>query len=207
MSMLSGVILAGGNHRDLGERHPSFATIEGQTILERQIREMRTCCSDITVVTNHPELFLRAVDRDIRIITDYYLGKGYLSGMHAGLSLAKRQDVWVLGCHMPYPSADAAAFLQACKQEGVQAVIPWLDRRAQTLHGIYDRSCAERIEKMLCVGGSEIGDLLSGMNWREVAEDEFSGQGIDTGFIRKLPPESAGSLPSDERAEFKKQYG
>ncbi|MCR2804049.1 molybdenum cofactor guanylyltransferase [Paenibacillus soyae] len=202
MSMLSGVILAGGNHRDLQERHPSFVTIDGETILERQIREMKSCCSDITVVTNHPELFLRAVDRDIRIITDYYSGRGYLSGMHAGLSLAKRQDVWVLGCHMPYASADAARFLESCKQEGMHAVIPWLDHRAQPLHGIYDRSSAEWIEKMLCVGGSDVGELLRKLNWREVAEGEFAGQGIDTRFIRKL---RAGTLPFDERAELQRR--
>ncbi|WP_108994655.1 molybdenum cofactor guanylyltransferase [Paenibacillus agaridevorans] len=207
--MLSGVILAGGHHRRMKGENRAFLLLEGRTLLERQISAMRTCCNEITIVANDPQPFLRAVDRDIRIITDYYTDKGVLSGMHAGLALAQNQNVWVVGCHMPFPSADAAMLLQAYKTDHVDAVIPWVDKGAFPLHGIYDRSCARRIGEQLNEGDSYLSRFLNRLNWIELSETAFLEKGVGCHFTKTIhSPEDYYSLTNSFlQHEFELLYG
>ncbi|REK77869.1 molybdenum cofactor guanylyltransferase [Paenibacillus paeoniae] len=183
---MSGVILAGGNHPRMNGRNRALLEVDGEAMILRQIREMQTCCSEITIVTNDPQPFLRVVDRDIRIITDYFIGQGLLSGMHAGLALAKHRHVWLLGCHMPFPSASAALLLLSRLQEGMDAVLPWVKGKAIPLHGVYDRSSTEPIEKLLKGGYSSKSALLSEMNWHKGSEWILNEYGIDSGFIQSI---------------------
>lgn len=184
--MMSGVILAGGNHPHMNGRNRAFLEVEGEMMLHRQIREMQACCSEITIVTNDPQPFLRVVDRDIRIITDYFIGHGLLSGMHAGLALAKHRHVWLLGCHMPFPSAAAAMLLLSQLQEGSDAVIPWVKGKAVPLHGVYDRASAEPIEKLLKGGYSSKSALLSQLRWQKGSEWLWNEHAIDSGFVQSI---------------------
>lgn len=184
--MLSGVILAGGAHRGMKGDNRAFLVVDGQTLIERQIREMKTCCSEITIVTNEPQLFLKSVDRDIRIITDYYAGKGLLSGMHAGLALAKNRHVWLLGCHMPNPSAQAAMLQLSYMQEGTDAVLPCIKETAYPLHGIYGQSNAERIGRLLDGGITDVSLFLRQINRTQLAESHFEEQGISREFVRSI---------------------
>lgn len=180
--MLSGVILAGGAHAATQGENRAFYELEGQMLIQKQIREMQACCSDITIVTDQPGAFLRAVDRSIRIISDYYPGSGPMSGMHAGLALAKNRSVWMLGCHMPYPSAAAAKLLRECQREGVDAVLPRIGGIAHPLHGIYDRACAGRLEMLLSQGSTTKADLLEAIRWQPLEETEFRARGIGSRF-------------------------
>lgn len=184
--MLSGVILAGGAHRGMKGENRAFLVVNGQTLIERQIREMKSCCSEITIVTNEPQLFLKSVDREIRIITDYYAGKGLLSGMHAGLALAKNRHVWLLGCHMPNPSANAAKLQLSHMHEGTDAVLPVIRGAAYPLHGIYDRSNAERIGRLLDGGITDVSLFIRQTNRVELTEFDFEEQGISREFVRSI---------------------
>lgn len=184
--MLSGVILAGGHHRWMLGENRAFLQMEGQTLLERQIAEMRAYCSEITIVTNDPKPFLRSVERDIRIITDYYRMTSMLSGMHAGLSLAQNDYVWVIGCHLPFPSAAAAMLLLARMDEGVEAAIPRIGDSVFPLHGIYTRSCADRIGEQLRSGNAHTGTFLDSLRRVEVNALEFREHGIDTRFVQTI---------------------
>ncbi|GKU78847.1 molybdenum cofactor guanylyltransferase [Paenibacillus sp. L3-i20] len=187
--MMSGVILAGGNHNGINGTNRAFLVVDGETLLQKQIREMQSCCNEITIVTNDPQPFLRTVDRNIRIITDYFTGNGLLSGMHAGLSLSQNNDVWILGCHMPFPSSDAAKLLLTYKHEGVEAVIPWVNGKSQPLHGIYDRSCAARIGSLLNSGSYQVSALLNRLRWSKISEPPFEEHGIGCHFVQSIRTE------------------
>ncbi|MCZ8515254.1 molybdenum cofactor guanylyltransferase [Paenibacillus filicis] len=105
---LSGVILAGGKNRRMGGSHKALLPFHQEKLVHRQIRRLKQVCTEIILVTNDPKTFLPLVDSDVRIITDYYSGKGPLGGMHAGLSLANHVNVWLIGCDMPFISPQAA---------------------------------------------------------------------------------------------------
>ncbi|OZB91227.1 molybdenum cofactor guanylyltransferase [Paenibacillus sp. XY044] len=193
--MLSGVILAGGDHGSAKGEPSVFQMFQGETLLQRQIREMRKCCGEITIVTDDPRPFLRQVDRDIRIITDYYIGKGMLGGMHSGLSLSKHRIVWIIGCHMPYPSADAAELMALRLEDGLDAVLPRIGGRLHPLHGIYDRSCSGYLGQFLDSGHSDADGLVHQLRYLEIGEADFRYLGIDGGFVRTLGGSEEEALP------------
>jgi molybdopterin-guanine dinucleotide biosynthesis protein A len=187
--MLSGVILAGGAHLGTNGMNRAFLELGGGTLLDRQIREMRVCCDEITIVAEDPRLFLRSVDRDIRIISDYYRGSGLLSGFHAGIALAGHEFVWVLGCHIPFPSAAAAKLLHAKLAAGGEAAIPWIEGALLPLHAVYHGSVSESSGKLLEEGRSDFRGLLKELHVVESREREFEKAGIASSFARSVRTE------------------
>lgn len=186
ISLLSGVIVAGGAHHGMDGEHRAFLELGGETLIARQIREMRSCCDEITIVTGDPERFLRTVERDIRIISDYYQGDGLLSGFHAGLALAGHRHVWVLGCHMPFPSAQAAELLQARLSGGGTAALPFVGEALYPLHGIYRKDAAALSGRLLGNGRSAFSELLNELDFVKLGELEFEQSGIGTGFVQSI---------------------
>jgi len=184
--MLSGLILAGGRNRGTNGTNKAFLVLDNVTLIARQIAEMRKCCKDITVVTNDPTPFLKSVDRDIRIITDYLPGKGPVSGMHAGLTLARHPNVWVVDCGMPFISAKAAELMLERKEDGFEAVFPWIQQRAYPLNGVYDRSCSTVMGEMLEQDHASMEMLLKKLLWLELRESEFAEKGIDRRFVHSI---------------------
>lgn len=109
---LSGVILAGGRNRRMGGSPKALLSYHREKLIHRQIRVMRTICEEVILVTNEPRLYLPIVDRDVRILTDSYAGQGPLGGMHAALSLARCDNVWIIDCDMPFVSSRAARLMR-----------------------------------------------------------------------------------------------
>lgn len=185
--MLSGVILAGGDNKRMNGQVKALLTFEGTPLILRQIAEMSKICSEIIIVTNEPRSFLPLVDRSVRIITDFYQGKGILSGMHAGLMLAKHQNVWVIGSDMPFISSRAAEYLLDLKENlQLDAVIPLIGGCLYPLHGIYDKNIAETVAKKLQSGSSDMKDVLKSVRWAELTELKMVEQGIPSSFVTAI---------------------
>jgi molybdopterin-guanine dinucleotide biosynthesis protein A len=186
MGMLTGVILAGGASRRMGGDNKSLLMLGGETLIERQVRIMRAVCSEIIIVTNTPRSYLSKVDESVRIITDYILSKGPLSGMHAGLTLAQNREAWIVGCDMPILSPEAAELLLRRKMDGYEAVFPSIEGKLYPLYGVYDRDCAQHIWSILMNGDTQVLSLLKVLNWQQVTESDFQLAGIDTKFVRSI---------------------
>lgn len=185
--MLTGVILAGGDHGRMGGENKALLSIYGELLIERQIREMESICDEIIIVTNDPKPFLRVVDASIRIITDFMRGKGPLGGLHAGLSLAEYEEAWVVGCDMPAISAQAAHFMQQFKVEfKLEAVVPRIGGRLEMLHSIYNTSIANKTLSILGSGEHRIDQLLHHILWSEMDTDQFVVRGIETSFTQSI---------------------
>lgn len=185
--MITGAILAGGQNRRMEGKMKALLPFAGELLIERQIAQMKTVCEEIIVVTNQPSLFLPVLDRSIRIITDYFPSKGPLSGMHAALSLARHPDVWIVGCDMPFISAQAAQALLELKLEvKCDAAVPVIDGRTHPLHGIYSKSCADAISALLLAGEYRVMEMLRMIYWQEATEAYFAERGIPSAFVTNV---------------------
>jgi molybdopterin-guanine dinucleotide biosynthesis protein A len=185
--MLTGVILAGGDHGRMGGENKALLPIYGELLIQRQIREMESICEEIIIVTNDPKPFLRVVDVSIRIITDFIRGKGPMGGLHAGLSFAEHEEAWVVGCDMPSISAQAARFMREFKEEfKLEAVVPRIGGQLEMLHGIYHTSIANKILSMLNRGEYRLNQLLQHIRWSEMDSDQFVVRGIETRFTQTI---------------------
>jgi len=109
--MLTGLILAGGPESRLEGRLAAMLPYGGEPLILHQIKEMRTICEEVIVAEPDPKRFLKVLDPGVRIITDYYVGKGPMGGMYAGFSLARYKNIWAIGSDMPFLSPRAAELL------------------------------------------------------------------------------------------------
>ncbi|MCI3920708.1 molybdenum cofactor guanylyltransferase [Paenibacillus sp. TRM 82003] len=171
----------------MGGVQKSLLRFGGETLIERQVREMKSVCGEIIVVTDEPRPFLPLLDRSVRIITDYYSGKkGPLVGIHAGLMLSTTQHVWVVGCDMPHISAKAASVLRDTLIKGGQAAVPNVGGGLFPLHGVYDRSCAGVAARLVEQGETSASALLRHILWEEVRESSFVDAGVSLRFISNM---------------------
>lgn len=182
--MLTGIILAGGEHHRMGGENRALLPIGGELLVHRQIHEMGKICDEIIIVTNEPRPFLRSVDASVRIITDFYEGKGPLGGMHAGLSLMVNDTAWVVACDMPFLSSRAAEAMKQFKDDfDFDAVVPKIGGRLEMLHGLYGKKAADSIRLLLNTGDQRPEQLLHFLKWSEMEEDQFEVHGVLPSFI------------------------
>jgi len=137
-----------------------------------------------------------SVDTRMKIVTDEYPGMGPLSGMHAGMTAASNEWVWVIGCDMPFISAAAALLmLQHLIDEGDDAVIPYIDGQLHPLHGVYRRSCGESIPKLLEQQRLSVKRYLEELDMIVWPEEKFRVKGIDASFVMNVnTPDDYASL-------------
>lgn len=185
--MLTGVILAGGQNRRMGGENKALLPFSNEILIQRQIRIMKQICIEIILVTNDPRSFLPLLGDSIRIITDYIPGKGPLSGMHAAFTLSNNDDIWVVGCDMPFISNYAAELMWKRKQElNCDAVIPFIAGKLYPLHGIYHKRCVNKILKMLDLGEYRVNELLNVIHYDTVKEMSFIEQDPSLRFVMNV---------------------
>jgi len=184
--MLTGIIVANGHSRRMDGENKSLLQVGGEALIQRQIRLMKCVCSEIIIVTNTPRLFLRKVDESVRIITDYYSNRGPLGGMHAGLTLSRNRHAWITGWDMPFLSWEAASLMLRMMQPSEEAVLPVIGGTTRVLHGIFDRSCAVKMETLLMNDLTMLPALLDVLQWQAVPESDFIRAGIDPGFVTAI---------------------
>jgi molybdopterin-guanine dinucleotide biosynthesis protein A len=139
-------------------------------LLQEQIQVMRTLCSEIIVVTQEPKLFYQVLDLSVRLITDCLPGKGPLSCLYAGFSLAQFQNVWVTNAEWPFLSASAVELLLERKKSGFDAAIPMINEINYPLHGVYDRKCAAKALQILNRGVTTAEALLQEIQWSSLSD-------------------------------------
>ncbi|CAI6035696.1 molybdenum cofactor guanylyltransferase [Cohnella sp. JJ-181] len=173
---VTGAILAGGPNSLLGGTLKALLPLQEEPLIVRQVREMRKLCKEIIVVTDTPKPFFDVLDGSVRMITDYFPGRGPLGGMHSALRLARNPLVWIVGSDMPFVSAEEARRLMMGFANGVQAVIPIVRDRPVPLHGLYDSRCSEAVAALLTAGGESIEALLGRLHWLGVPSERGRGK-------------------------------
>ncbi len=184
MNKMTGVILAGGENRRMEGSHKALLLFHGEILIQRQIRLMKKIVDEIIVVSNDPRPFLKILGNSVRMITDYYQGKGPISGIYSALSLARYPDVWVTACDMPFLSADAASLMQEYrKKNDADAAIPIVGGKPCLLQAVYHKKSSEAISDLISRGVSGEQDLLQAIDYVGMSEQVFERNQIDRRFV------------------------
>ncbi|MBB6671757.1 molybdenum cofactor guanylyltransferase [Cohnella nanjingensis] len=206
---ITGAILAGGPGTGMPGVLKPLLRMDGETLIERQVRRMRELCAEIIVVTNAPKPLFAVLDADVRIITDYFPDSGPLGGMHAALRLAKHPWVWIAGSDMPFVSPEAASRLRLGRTEPCRAAIPLLDGQPVVLHGLYDARCAETAGRLLAGGERGLEAFLGRLRWQGVPADAWLDEAGMRHFAYKIDKqadyERAQALLAQERTSPKEE--
>lgn len=189
--MMTGVILAGGLNRRMGGKPKALLPVQGEAILLRQLKEMSLGCEQIIIVTNDREplqpLLDEVKDMNVQCVSDLYIQKGPLSGIHAAMTMASMSHVWVVGCDMPFISVDVAkVMVELCRESNMDAVIPEIEGRLHPLHGVYAREIGPEAELLLRQQNYRLMGLLDHLDWQSIDEDYLVQRGLRTNFATNI---------------------
>jgi FdhD protein len=144
---VTGVILAGGESRRMGS-DKSLLPIQGARFIDHVYNRLAALFDEVLIVTNSPELYNEI---PCRKVPDIYYAQGALAGVHSGLSHAKTEQVFVVGCEMPFISSAVVRQICSHASEG-DLVIPHSSSGHEPLHALYSKSCLPAMERILDAG-------------------------------------------------------
>lgn len=140
----TGIILAGGKSSRMGT-NKALLKINGKTVIENVVEELRSIVNNILIVTNSFEEyeFLR-----LPMVEDRWKGMGPLAGIQAGLNTSKTERNLLVACDMPFISSQLGGVLLRELSE-YQAVVPEINGQLHPLFAAYRKEVSVEIEKSL----------------------------------------------------------
>jgi molybdenum cofactor guanylyltransferase len=194
MSHTSAAILAGGLATRFGGRDKSALVVEGRTILDRQLSMLSSITDDVLIVgmgaapAIHPstssqrpdpaEGHARNSDRAgtmtaPRRIGDIVPACGPLGGLHAALTAARGDALFLIACDMPFISSGFADYLLSLTG-GVEIVIPRTERGYHPLCAVYTRACLDSVAVRLAERRLRLGELVADRPTRVVSVEDMA---------------------------------
>jgi molybdopterin-guanine dinucleotide biosynthesis protein A len=140
----TGVILAGGENKRMPVLK-AFIMVNGERIIERNLKVMKQLFKDIFIITNQPEayLYLR-----IPLFGDVYNRRGPLTGIYTSLLNSPNDWVFVTACDMPFINMHLIRYM-ASKRDNHDIVAPRLKGRAEPLFAYYSRRLRPTMEEAI----------------------------------------------------------
>jgi molybdopterin-guanine dinucleotide biosynthesis protein A len=174
MSHWSAAILAGGHATRFGGRDKSALLVDGRSILDRQLAALSSVTDDVMIVGGCHAT-----------IHDVVPGCGPLGGLHAALTRARGDAVFVVACDMPYVTAALAEYLLSLAGD-VDAVVPRTERGCHPLCAVYARACLEPAAVRLAERRLALRELLAAVNTRAVTEEELRTVGAPSRLLANV---------------------
>lgn len=143
-SAVTGVLLAGGKSRRMGEDKRHLVVGE-QTLLERGLAVLRSIFQEVLVVIaqDSPPL-----DVEATVVRDLLPDCGSLGGLYTGLTQATTPYIFVVACDMPF--LDPAVIAQfTSRRATADIVIAKLAARLHPMHALYSKRCLPIVELMI----------------------------------------------------------
>jgi len=173
-------ILAGGRATRFGGRDKSTLLVDGRTILDRQVAELSSLTDDILIVgARVPNVARRLQPSEpahpgtdvARRIADIVPGCGPLGGLHAALTEARGDAVFLVACDMPYVTAPLVDYLFSLASHA-DIVVPQTERGYHPLCAVYTRACLAPVAARLGERRLRMRELVGEMATRVVTAEE-----------------------------------
>ena len=144
ISDVTGVLLAGGKSRRMGE-DKRFILVGQRTLFERSCAVLCELFEQVCVVIAQDSPSLQT---DVPVVRDLIPDCGSLGGLYTGLRLAKTQHIFLAACDMPFLNPDVIRYMVHLKDQADIVISRWVTR-LQPTHAVYGRNCLPVIEEMM----------------------------------------------------------
>ena len=147
---VTGVILAGGKSRRMGE-NKALMRLGEDSLIGHVIRRIRLVTDELLLITNNPTEYAHL---DLPMHGDIVSNTGALGGVYTGLTFASHDAVLCVACDSPFLEPKLLTYLVSALGE-YDAVMPYTFRHdkkqitLQTLCAAYSKRCLPIIELML----------------------------------------------------------
>lgn len=168
MLQAAGVVLAGGKSSRMGT-DKAMLMLDGRTLLERSVDKLKQSFSEIIIVDNGKVKYNLP---GVREISDIYHDCGPIGGIHASLSNAKHDRVFVAACDLPFWGKGLAELLvKSCR--GYDAAVPCIGCYFEPLLAVYSKSCLEIIEANLKEKNYKVSELYKSLKVNFIKRDQL----------------------------------
>jgi molybdopterin-guanine dinucleotide biosynthesis protein A len=180
-------IQAGGRSARMGQ-NKALLPLGGTTCIERVLAAAKQIALTIAIVTNDPQSYHLL---GCPFISDIYRGIGPLGGIHTVLQQSPTLWALILGCDLPFITADLLRYLIQ-QTNGHDVVVPQdADGRLQPLCALYARSCLSPAIHLIESGETKPRALFSRVRTRVVEWSEVGSlPGAELFFFDMNTPES-----------------
>ena len=155
-SEVTGVLLAGGKSRRMGE-DKRYLVVGEETLIERGLSVLRSIFQEVLVVIaqDSPPLGV-----DARVVRDLVPECGSLGGLYTGLMQAATPWIFAVACDMPF--LDHAVIAQfTSRRAAADIVMAKLAARLHPMHALYGKQCLPVLEQMIQARHLKIQELVS----------------------------------------------
>lgn len=153
---LSGIILAGGGSRRMGQ-DKALLVYEGEALALRAARLLGTRCDDLVLASGDG---LRLAGLGLSQVADAVVDSGPLGGIVSGLEVARHPLVAVVAVDMPDLSVAVLGDLAGRWDGRSPAVVPRVGERLEPLHAVYARASAADLRARLEAGERSVHRVL-----------------------------------------------
>lgn len=186
---ITGVILVGGKSLRMGQ-DKAFLKLSGRPLLDPVLDLFRSRFSRLLLAGDRAERFN---GYGLPIVPDIYPGSS-LGGVHAGLSAAETEKIFVAPCDLPFPNSALLDYLCGMA-EACDVVVSVSPQGYEPLFALYSKSCLEPIHELLERKEFRIIDLFPMVITRFIQGDELASiAGIEKAFVNINTPEEYSHL-------------
>ena len=169
--MWTAAILAGGRSRRLGGRNKAALSINGTSVLERQLERLRRVADRTIIIANDAGAFGSS---GVPVIPDMLPDSGALGALYTAVRAAPTDRTLVVACDMPFLSEPLLVYLADIGRTA-DIVIPRTARGYEPLCAMYARRTADALLQLVDEKRFALSEVarLPGLTIREVGRDEF----------------------------------
>ncbi len=132
----SGIILAGGKSSRM-KFNKAFAQITTLTAIEIIIKKFGDYFAETIIISNDPEPYMHL---GVPVFPDVYPRQGPVSGIHSALYHASNDEIFLLGCDVPFIELSVVDYMLR-KLEKYDSVVPRINLQLQPTSAVYHRKC------------------------------------------------------------------
>lgn len=169
----TGIILAGGKSSRMGT-NKALLLIDGKTVIERIVDEVKETVDELLIVTNSFEEYEFL---NLPMVEDVWKGMGPLAGIHAGLNRSSHDKNLIVACDMPFVSGKLGALLLH-ELVDFQAVVPNIEGQLHPLFAAYHKNVSEKVEECIKENQLRIRAFLQQTHTKIVNEEELKNLGF-----------------------------
>ena len=179
ISGISGVLLAGGRSRRMGQDKRRL-TVGGKPLFQRALSVFQELFPQIIVVVAEDSSVTEGLQH--QVVSDLIPGKGPMGGLYTGLSFSQNPYVFLAACDMPFLSPPLVLRLcENTKDSDVSMV--QLRTGFQPMQGVYSKKCLSPLKDLIEKDQLQMQNLLDSSGLSINIVDQETIKDLDENFV------------------------
>lgn len=163
----AGVILAGGKSSRFGS-NKALASLAGRPMIQHIADIMARHFSELRIITNEPASYSFLA---WPMSADIFQGIGPLAGIHAALTTCAAEEIFLVGCDMPFLQPALIQYL--CSGPNATIVAPCTGQGIEPLFARYHKNILPALEEALNQGQRRPQRFIGQQRPRLLSEEEL----------------------------------